>query len=65
MSIIEFTNKAYQHLYYLKLIMIFVMFLLNVIEFYDTKQFFVTGFIIMFNIAFTQNLILNVKCLKL
>ena len=65
MNINEFINKAYIHLYYLKLLMVFLMCFLNVIEFYNTKQFFVTGFIILFNIAFIQNLILNIKCLKL
>jgi len=56
-----FITKANLHIYYLKLIMIFTIFLLYETGFYNNTQTVVTSFIILFNIAFTQNMINNLK----
>jgi len=56
-----FITKANLHIYYLKIIMMFIIFFLYETKFYNNIQTFVTSFIILFNIAFTQNMINNLK----
>ena len=58
---INFVNKANLHLYYLKLIMIVTILFLYEIKFYNNIQIIITTFIVLFNIAFTQNMINNLK----
>ena len=58
---INFVNKANLHLYYLKIIMIVTILFLYEIKFYNNIQIFITTFIVLFNIAFTQNMINNLK----
>ena len=57
----QFITKANLHLYYLKIIMLFIIFFLYEIKFYNNIQIIITSFIILFNIAFTQNMINNLK----
>jgi hypothetical protein len=57
----KFITKANLHVYYLKLIMIFIIFVLYETKFYNNIQTCVTSFIILFNIAFVQNMINNLK----
>jgi hypothetical protein len=55
----KFKNKACKHINYLKLLMFITIIFLSDIKFFDTKQAFCTGFLILFNIAFSQNIINN------
>lgn len=56
-----FIVKANLHIYYLKIIMIILMLFLYETKFFNNIQTTVTFFIILFNIAFTQNMINNLK----
>jgi hypothetical protein len=59
-----FISKALRHLYYLKIIMFFLVLIFIEFKFFTQKQLFIISFIILFNIAFTQNTIQNLKSLK-
>ena len=59
-----FIIKALKHLYYLKLIMFFLILIFIEFKFFTQKQLFFVVFIILFNIAFIQNTIQNLKSLK-
>lgn len=58
----KFIIKANKHLYYLKIIMFFFIF--YVAQFYNNIQIFILSFSIIFNIAFIQNMIFNLRLIK-
>ena len=54
-----FKKKAQQHIYYLQLIMFAFMVILYEFKFVNQSQALIIIFIILFNIAFTQNMLNN------
>jgi hypothetical protein len=60
----HFKNKAKKHINYLIILMFFTIIFLNEIEFLEGSQSLFVSFIIMFNIAFTKNMLSNVPTVK-
>jgi hypothetical protein len=58
----NFKIKAQRHIYYLEAIMILFMGILYEFKFLSQFQSIVVVFIILFNIAFTQNMLNNLVC---
>ena len=58
----NFKFKAQRHIYYLEAIMILVMAILYEFRFLSQLQSIVVVFILLFNIAFTQNMLNNLVC---
>ena len=57
----KFVKKAFQHILYLKMIM-FVLFLVMLeYNFYTEQQLFWVTFVVLFNIAFIQNMVNNLN----
>jgi len=56
-----FILKANKHIYYLKIIMFVVVAILYEFKYYNNFQLGIFSFIILFNIAFTQNTINDIK----
>ena len=56
----NFKNKANRHINYLKILMFITMIFLIEINFFNTKQSFCVSFLLLFNLAFSQNIINNV-----
>ena len=57
----KFVKKAFQHIFYLKMIM-FVLFLVMLeYNFYTEQQLFWVTFVVLFNIAFIQNMVNNLS----
>ena len=54
-----FKKKAQQHIYYLQMIMFAFMVILYEFKFVNQSQVLIIIFIILFNIAFTQNMLNN------
>ena len=54
-----FKKKAQQHIYYLQAIMFAFMVILYEFKFVNQSQALIIIFIILFNIAFTQNMLNN------
>jgi len=55
----NFKKKAQQHIYYLQMIMFVFMVILYEFKFVNQSQALIIIFIILFNIAFTQNMLNN------
>ena len=60
----NFKTKAQTHINYLKILMFILVVILNEMQTFTNQQLFYISFIIIFNIAFTQNLLNNVPKLK-
>ena len=58
-NIINYTSKANKHIYYLKFIMFILLCIFYEYDFFNKTNFTITCFLILFNIAFTQNMINN------
>ena len=58
----NFKIKAQRHIYYLEAIMILIMSILYEFKFLSQIQSIVVVFIILFSIAFTQNMLNNLVC---
>jgi hypothetical protein len=54
-----FKKKAQRHIYYLQMIMFAFMVILYEFKFVNQSQALIIIFIILFNIAFTQNMLNN------
>ena len=64
-NIKEYKKKANRHIHYLKVLFFIVFIVLGEIDFYETQtQYAVTVFIVIFNIAFIQNMINNLEIPK-
>ena len=61
----RFKTKAKKHINYLSILMFFTMIFLNETEFLSSSQSIFITFIIMFNIAFTKNMLVNVPFTQL
>lgn len=59
----KFLKKAFQHIFYLKIIMFLIFIILVDYKFYSEQQLFGVIFIILFNIAFVQNMMNNLSSL--
>ena len=55
----KFKFKAQKHIYYLEIVMCFFMFVLYEFKFVDRFQSVIIIFIMLFNIAFVQNMLNN------
>ena len=55
----NFKNKAFKHIYYLKIIMFIFTCILYEFKVFDKLQLTILIFIILFNLAFTQNMLNN------
>ena len=55
----NFKKKAQKHIYYLQMIMCAFMVILYEFKFVNQSQALIIIFIILFNIAFTQNMLNN------
>jgi len=60
----NFKIKAQKHINYLKVLMFIIVVFLNEINKFTNQQLFYISFIIIFNIAFSQNLLNNVPKIK-
>ena len=60
----NFKNKVNKHINYLKILMFIVIVYLSEINFFNGKQVFCVSFLLLFNIAFSQNIINNVPKIK-
>ena len=64
-NIKEYKKKANRHIHYLKVLFFIVFIVLGEIDFYETQtQYAITVFIVIFNIAFIQNMINNLEIPK-
>jgi hypothetical protein len=59
----KFLKKAFQHIFYLKIIMFLIFIILVDYKLYSEQQLFGVIFIILFNIAFVQNMMNNLSSL--
>ena len=64
MEIKNFIKKANTHINYLKIIMFFMMIIFNEYKIFTTYQSLIVSFIIIFNIAFAQNIVNNLYEIK-
>ena len=55
-----FKKKAQSHIKYLKILMFIIVIILNEMKIFTNYQLLYLSFIIIFNIAFSQNLLNNV-----
>lgn len=60
----NFKVKAQKHINYLKILMFVIVAILNEINSFTNQQLFYISFIIIFNIAFSQNLLNSVPKIK-
>lgn len=58
-TIFIYKNKAKRHIYYLKCIMFISVCFLWEFNIFKDKSFYITSFLILFNIAFIQNMLSN------
>ena len=58
-NIFDYISKANKHIYYLKFIMFIFLYFFYEYNFFNKINFSITCFLILFNIAFTQNMINN------
>jgi hypothetical protein len=63
-NIVEYISKANNHIYYLKFIMFIFLCIFYEYNFFNKINFSITCFLILFNIAFTQNMINNLSIPK-
>lgn len=59
LSINNFKSKAQKHIYYLQIIMFILISIMYEFKFLNQSQTMVVIFIILFNIAFVQNMLNN------
>jgi hypothetical protein len=59
-----FKKKAQIHIKYLKFLMFIIVIILNELKIFTNYQILYLSFIIIFNIAFSQNLINNIPKIK-
>ncbi len=57
----KFRKDAFRHLKYLKVILFILMLYLYDNKYYDVTQFWITVFIILFQLAFVQNMLNNLQ----
>lgn len=59
-----FKKKAQTHIKYLKFLMFIIVIILNELKIFTNYQILYLSFIIIFNIAFSQNLLNNIPKIK-
>lgn len=58
-NIFKYKRTAKIHIYYLKLLMFITLCILYEFNYFNIKNFIIISFLIIFNIAFTENMLFN------